>query len=46
MLQFYLPNTYMTSSENLNSIRSQERPPSFLRGLNGDMEETGYFLSS
>jgi hypothetical protein len=26
--------------------RSQERPPSFLRGPNGDMEEMEYFLSS
>jgi hypothetical protein len=30
----------------LYSIRSQECHLSFLRGLNGDMEETGYFLSS
>jgi hypothetical protein len=46
MLQFDLYNTYLTSFESLNPIRSQERPPSFLRGLNGDMDETEYFLSS
>jgi hypothetical protein len=46
MLQFYLSNAYLTYSKSLDSIRSQEHPPSFLRELNGDMEETKYFLNS